>query len=140
MFFITEVCNLADDTTIYSCSRNFEEVTLKLSNDTHLIFNSFRINSMVANPGMFQTMFLRSNIDNNKITYMIENRRVKSRNEVKLLPITIDHKLSFTTYIENLCSTVSNPLRALATVHKFLSFEQAKCVSEAYIISTFTYS
>ena len=39
----TEVCNLADDTTIYSCSPNFEEVTLKLSNDTHLILNWFRI-------------------------------------------------------------------------------------------------
>ena len=65
MFFIqeTEVCNFADD-TIYSCSPDFEEATLKLSNDTHLIFNWFRINSMVANHGKFQIMFLGSNIDN----------------------------------------------------------------------------
>ena len=55
MFFIqeTEVCNFADDTTIYSCSPNFEEATLKLSNDTHLILNWFRINSMVANSRKF---------------------------------------------------------------------------------------
>ena len=40
MFFIqgTEVCYLADD-TIYSCSLNLEETTLKLSNDTHLTPN-----------------------------------------------------------------------------------------------------
>ena len=37
MFFIqeTEVCNFADDTTIYSCSSNYEEATQKLSADTH---------------------------------------------------------------------------------------------------------
>ena len=92
MFFIqeTEVCYFADDTTIYSCSPNFEEATLKLSNDTHLILNWFRISSRVANPGKFQIMLLESNIDNSKITFMIENNRVKSRSEVKPLCITID--------------------------------------------------
>ena len=41
MFFIqeTEVCNFTDDKTIYSCSPNFEEAALKLSNDTHLILH-----------------------------------------------------------------------------------------------------
>ena len=64
MFFIQEkeVCNFADDAAIYSCSPYFEEATLKLSNDTHLILNWFKINSMVANPGKFQTMVLGSNI------------------------------------------------------------------------------
>ena len=40
-FFIQEieVCNFADDTTIYSYSPYFAEATLKLSNDTHLILN-----------------------------------------------------------------------------------------------------
>ena len=46
-------------------------------------------------------MFFSSNIDNNNITFMIENKRVKSRSEVKVLGITIDDKLSFTTRIEN---------------------------------------
>ena len=70
---------------------------------------------------------------------MIENKRAKSRSEVKLLGITIDDKLSFTTHIENLCSTASNRLRALARIRKFISFEQVKRLSEAYIMSTFTY-
>ena len=95
---------------LYSCSPNFEEATLKLSDDTHLIPNWFRINSMVANPGKFQIMFLGSKIDNNKITFMIENKRVKSRSEVKLLGIATDGKLSFTAHMESLCSTASNRL------------------------------
>ena len=51
---------------------------------------------MVANPGKFQIMFLGSNTENSKITFMVENKRVKSSSEVKLLGITIDNKLSFT--------------------------------------------
>ena len=51
---------------------------------------------------------------------MTENKRVKFSSEVKLPRITIDNKLSFTTRIENLCSTASNRLRALARIRKFL--------------------
>ena len=94
---------------------------------------------MMATPGKFPIIFLGSNIDNSKITFMIENKRVKSRSEVKVLVITMDDKLFFTTPIENLYSTASNRLRALASIRKFLSFEQVKPLSEAYIISTFTY-
>ena len=141
MFFIqeTDVWNFVDDTTIYSCSPYFEKATLKFSNNTHLILNWFRINSMVGKSGKFQIMFLGSNIDSSNITFMIENKRLKSRSEVKLLDITIDDKLSFTTHTENLCSTASNRLQALARIRKFISFEQAKHLSEAYIMSTFTY-
>ena len=114
MFFIqeTEVCNFADDAMIYSCSPNFEEPTLKLSSNTRLILNWFRIiwSDMEANPGKFQIMLPGLNIDNNKITFMIEIKGAKSCSEVKLLGITIDDKLSFTTHIEKLCSTASNSL------------------------------
>ena len=82
--------------------------TQKLSADTHLVLNWFRINSMVANPSKFQIMFLGSNIDNNEITFMVEDKKVRSKTEVKLLGITIDDKLSFIKYISNLCSTASN--------------------------------
>ena len=62
---------------------------------------------MVANPRKFQIIFLGSNIDNSNIAFMIENKKVKSRAEVKVPGITIDNKLSFTIHIENLCSTAS---------------------------------
>ena len=76
-FFIqeTEVCNLANDITVYSCSPYFEETNLKLFNGTHLVFNWFTINSIVKNPGKFQIIFLGSNTDNSKITFMIGRNR-----------------------------------------------------------------
>ena len=70
MFFIqeTEVCNFAADTKLHIGSPNFEEATLKLSNNTNSNLNWVRINSNMANPDKFQIMFLGTNIDNNKIT------------------------------------------------------------------------
>ena len=50
----TEVCNFADDTAIYSCSLNYKEEAHKLSNDTHIVLNRFKVASMVANPGNFR--------------------------------------------------------------------------------------
>ena len=128
----TEVCNFADDTTIYSCSLNYKEAAHKLSNDTHIVLNWFKVNSMVANPGKFQ-MFLGSKIDNSKIAFAIENKQIKCKREVKLLGITIDEKLTFTKHIANICSLVNNRLRALTRIRRFLSTEQTKYLSEAYV-------
>ena len=141
IFFIqeTEVCNFADDTTIYSCPLNYKEATHKLSNDTYIVLNWIKVNSMVANLGKFQIMFLGSKIDNSKITFAIENKQIKCKREVKLLGITIDEKLTFTKYIANICSLANNRLRALTRISRFLSMEKAKYLSEACIMSGFKY-
>ena len=114
IFFIqeTEACNFADDTTIYSCSLNYKEAVHKLSNDTHTVLNWFKVNSMVANPGKFQVMFLGSKIDNCKITFAIENKQIKCKREVKLLGITIDEKLTFTKHIANICSLAKQQIKS----------------------------
>ena len=80
MFFkkTMQFCNFANDTTIYSCSLNYEEAHHKISNDTTIVPNWFRVNSMVANPGKFQIIFLRSSINNNSITFIVENKHIKS--------------------------------------------------------------
>ena len=68
---------------------------------------------MAANPGRFHITLLGSSINNNQIMsdnsiiFIIENKHLKSNNEVKLLEITIDHKLTFTKYISNSCNTAS---------------------------------
>ena len=85
IFFIqeTEVCSIAVESTIYSCSLNYKEAAHKLSNDTHIVSNWFKVNNIVANPGKFQIMFLRSKIDNSKITFAREKKQMKCKREVK---------------------------------------------------------
>ena len=68
-------------------------------------------------------MCLGSSINNKNVIFLLKNEHIKSTNEVKLLEITIDHKLTFTKHINNLCTTASNRLRALTRIRKFLSKE-----------------
>ena len=72
-------------------------------------------------------MFLGSKIDNNEVTFAIENNQIKCKKEVKLLGITIDKKLTFTKHIANICSLENHRLRALTIITRFLSTEQTKC-------------
>ena len=131
MFFIkkTEVCNFTYDTTIYSCSLNYEEAHRKLSNDTYIVPNWFWINSMVANPDKFQIIFLRSSINNNNITFILENKHIKSNNVVKLLGIIIDHKLTFTKRVNNLCNTGSKTFEDFHNNKKFFYLTSKQNVS-----------
>ena len=64
-------------------------------------------------------MLLGSLINYYSITFLVENNQTKSTNEVKLLEITIDHKLNFTKRINNLCNTSSKSLRAMERIEKF---------------------
>ena len=132
----TKVCNFADDTTLYSCSLNYKEAAHKLCSDTYIVLNWFKANSMAANPGKFR-MFLGSKIDNSKIKFAIENKQIKCKREVKLLGITVVQNLTFTRHIANICSLANNRLRALTRIRRFLLTEQAKYLSETYIMSAF---
>lgn len=136
MFFIneTEVCNFADDATIYWCPSNYNKANQKLSSYLHVVSNWFRINTECNSTVVNSRKFLRSSIDNSNITFFVENKHIKSPNEVKLLGINIDDKLKCTKHISNSCNMASNRLRALARTRKFLSQEQARHLSEAYIM------
>ena len=59
-------------------------MNILLSNDTHIVPNWFQINSMLANPGEFQIIFLGWLINNNNITFIVENKYIKSSIKVKL--------------------------------------------------------
>ena len=60
LFFAIEkfdICNFADDNTLYSCGANFKTVLENLEHGTKLLY-WFKINSMKVNPEKFQFMIL----------------------------------------------------------------------------------
>ena len=54
----SEVCNFADDDTLYSCNKDLEYAFSNLKYDLSNVLDWFKINSMKANPGKFQFMVL----------------------------------------------------------------------------------
>ena len=53
----TNICNFADDNTIYACDTTIEKVILRLKCDITNISKWFEFNSMVANPDKFHVIF-----------------------------------------------------------------------------------
>ena len=67
MFFIndlllfikeTDICNFADDTTLYACGKELDTISFKLEIETNTAIQWLKDNEMVANPSKFQLVFL----------------------------------------------------------------------------------
>ena len=70
---------------------------------------------MIVNPGKFQAI-LSQNSKNSKnyepVKLEIESAKIKTKNTVKLLGITIDNQLNFKEHTSELCKKVSMQLNA----------------------------
>ena len=135
----SEVCNFADDNTLYSCNKNLEHVFSNLKYDLRNVLDWFKINSMTANPGKFQFKVLGvKNIA--PFNLNVNGKIIPSSNEVKLLGITIDNQLKFKKHIEELCKKSSYKLNALRRIRGYLTVEKARILAYAFIDSQFNYA
>ena len=94
----SEICNFADDTTIYANGNNAESVILSLEEDLSRTLNWFRVNHMAANPGRFQVMFLGMR-EPPKLILEINDTPIPLTDKAKLLGVTIGHQLKFGDHI-----------------------------------------
>ena len=134
----SDICNFADDNTLYSCGERLTEIKENLVSDTKSILNWFRLNSLKANPGKFQFM-IPGDKSHHKHILKINSIKVEASDDILLLGITIDKKLTFKQHIENLCRKAQYKLHALRRIRKFLTIEKAKILGNAFIDSQFNY-
>ena len=134
----TEICNFADDNSLYTSGNTVDEVKLRLQRELIRSLNWFKFNSMAANPKKFQVMFLGTDI-NDKIIMNIDNISIASSDSVKLLGICIDCKLDFQSHIKNLCKSASQKTSALFRIRPFINLISAKRICSAFILSAFRY-
>ena len=93
----SEICNFADDNTIYSCASSLISVLDNLELDLNICLKWFRINQLAVNPEKFQLIFL--GVNNSNISLIIGKQIIKCSDCVKLLGIYIDDKLKFDKHI-----------------------------------------
>ena len=133
----TEVCNFADDNTIYSCASTIDAVISDLEVDMENSLRWFKTNQLVANPTKFQLMFL--GMDERKLALYIDNKQILPSYSVKLLGIRIDRKLKFDLHINNICNQATKKLRCLHRIRKFVTNQQAMHLCNAFVLSNFKY-
>ena len=66
-----------------------------------------------------------------------DGKTVISSSTVELPDITLGKNLNFKSHIENICCKTNNKIKALFRIQSFLTFEQAKALAEACILSNF---
>ena len=135
----SDICNFADDNTLYSCREKLTEIEENLVSDTKRILKWLRLNSLKANPGKFQFMILGGK-SYHKHILKINSIKVEASDDILLLGITIDKKLTFKQHIENLCRKAQYKLHALRRIRKFLTIEKAKILGNAFIDRQFNYA
>ena len=132
----TEICNFADDNTIYACDTSIEAVKSRLIPEIVRINDWFRVNSLVANPSKFQIMFLGVT---EPVSLHINDKELFSNTHVRLLGILIDHKLQFSQHINSICKTANNKVSRLLCMRGNMSIGQARSTVNAYILPYFIY-
>ena len=142
LFFVIEksdICNFADDNTLYSCGANLKTVLGNLEHDASKLLYWFKINSMKANPEKFQFMILsKKSYQPQKLS--VNTFTIDESDEVELLGLTIDKELNFSKHIDKLCCNAQYKLHALRRIRKYLSLEKAKMLGNAFIDSQFNYA
>ena len=98
----TNICNFADDNTIYSCNINLQTILIDLKFDMQNILKWFKVNSMKPNPKKFQFMVLGRST-RQSIILNINNIKIRESSSVTLLGLTIDNRLTFKDHINILC-------------------------------------
>ena len=134
----SDLCNFADDTTLYACGCSLDDIVPRLENDLSALIEWFFENGMVANPGKFQVMFLGLK-EKNTLRLNINDNKILTTNKVKLLGIEIDNALTFTAHIQNLCCKVNRKINAFSRLNTYISRPQAMLICNAVILSNFNY-
>lgn len=134
----SNVCNFADDTTIYASDKCLDNVIMRLEKDLKNALDWFDNNSLAPNPDKFQVMFLGTKSK----TYLcleINDRKTVSTPEVTLLGITIDWKLQFNRHVENICKKARKKTGALMRLKNKLDTNQKLILYNSFIKSQFGY-
>ena len=132
----TDICNYADDTTIYACGPNIENVIMHLENDALRITEWFPNNFMKLNEDKCHLMSFGAK-GNNEISIRIGEACVKESTEENLLGITFDQSLSFKHHVKALCKKAGQKLHALARISRYMDTEKTTAVNEGVHLITF---
>ena len=134
----TDICNYADDTTIYACHKNIDNVIWSLENDSTVIIQWFTDNFMKLNTDKCHFMVLGKS-SNQDGTVNVGSSVIGNTDEEKLLGVTIDKKLTFETYINKLCKKAGNKLFALSRMSPYMNSNKLRILMRAFVMSQFQY-
>ena len=127
----------ADDATLHTHDNKPNKVEEKLQCGTDNVMDWSRQNNMHINYDKTNYMILgRTNKQNasQEFDIRIDDKHIKKTQNHKLLGIHIDDKLSWSSHIDHLCSSVSSKISLLRQLSKYVSTDVQKKFYQGYIL------
>ena len=105
--------------------------------DFMILHQWFHENHMTLNPGKCHYMVISSRDLSHEI--MLNDSKITSSNEKKLLGIFLDSKLNFESYIGSLCRNAGQKINASARLKNYLTSGQRNLLLNSVLNCQFTY-
>ena len=133
----TEICNYADDTTIFACGSDMCSILKLLEGDASQLSLWFENNNMKMNEDKSHLLVFGSNGED--VSVNISGSLIQESDEEKLLGLTLDRRLNFKNHVSNLCKKASQKLHALARVSKYMEKSKLELTMTSFVMSHFSY-
>jgi hypothetical protein len=131
-----DVCNFADDTTLYACDVKLENVLSQLEDNAYTAILWFENNYMKLNQS--KCHFLASGSPEHLWIKVGDERIWESQSE-KLLGMIVDKNLNFESHLKTLCKKVNQKVSALARIAGILPFQKRHILLKTFIESQLSY-
>jgi hypothetical protein len=133
-----EVCNFADDTTIFVCDKDLDVMRYKLEKSADIAIEWFRTNYFKLNTD--KCKLIVGGRKSHSITARVGTSFVKEENFVKLLGVTIDNKLNFDDHISKLVKKANCKLSVIKRGLYMLTFNKRKTLLNYFVQSQFSFA
>ena len=134
----TDVCNFADDTTLYACGISLNDLVNKLESAAYLVIDWFRNNYMKLNESKCHLLLCGKKEE--VVITKIGSASITETHEVRLLGVMIDRELRFKNYINFIYKKAGKELNALARLCNLITFEKCRSLMKAFVLSQFSFS
>ena len=139
LFIGPDLCNYADDNTIFKASNDIEYLRRTLQTSLTEISAWFVDNGLDLNISKCKYLLLGNRGLNQSLPLEINGILIPPVHEVKLLGITVDSQLSFNSYISEICRKAGQKLYALGRLKPYLDKGKLILLMKSFIISQFNY-
>ena len=120
----SDLHNVADDNTTTVVAETIQGLVNSVEVKTSNAIEWMKDNDMTANPDKFKAIVLTKS-DHNKagIKFEFSGKTILSSNEIDLLGVTTDTKLSFDSHITKICRKASGQLNGLKCLGYYIQLD-----------------
>ena len=142
IFFLlgSDLHNFASNNTVTAVAETIQGLINNLEVKASNAIEWMKDNDMIANPDKFKAILLFKT-DHNTADIRLEFsvKTILSSNEIDLVGVTIDTKLSFDSHITKIYRKASRQLYALKRLGFYIPLDTRKILANSFIIGSFNY-